>query len=98
MLPGPVFFRAEAIETLAAMALRLEGKVHRRPALADPYGGDLDESLPEDHPRRHRGRRGGGFICADLLEEGRRRVLPLELDRRFGFDIRLVNGVVDLRW
>ena len=36
------FFRAEAIETPAAMALRLEDKVHRRPALADPHGGDLE--------------------------------------------------------
>ena len=38
------------------------------------------------------------ILVTDLLEEGCRRVLPLELDRRFGFDIRLVNGVVDLRW
>ena len=64
----PDFFRPEAIKTAAAMAERLSDQVHRPNADGNPYDGVFDGSWPEGHPRSYRLRRGGGFICADLLD------------------------------
>ena len=50
------------------MAERLSERVHRPNEDGNPYDGVIDETLPRDHPRRYRQRRGGGFICADLLD------------------------------
>ena len=49
------------------MAERLAERAHRPTEDGTPYGGNVDLSLPPDHPRRILYRR-GGFICADLLD------------------------------
>jgi hypothetical protein len=64
----PRFFRPEVIQIAASMAEGLQDKIHRPREDSTPYGGDIDLSLPDDHPRRITYRRGGGFICADLLD------------------------------
>ena len=63
------FFRADAIAAAAGMAQRLASKAHRPAEDSTPYGGEIDTSLAPDHPRRITYRRGGGFICADLLDD-----------------------------
>ena len=62
------FFREDAIAGVAAMAEQLKTHAHYNKDYATPYGGSVDDDLPEDHPRKIRYKRGGGFICADLLE------------------------------
>ena len=63
------FFRTDMIKQAAGMAIELEPQVHRPVEDSTPYGGKIDNSLPPDHPRRIQYRRGGGFICADLLDQ-----------------------------
>lgn len=65
----PRFFRPQAIEVATAMVEGLTDKVHRPNEDSTPYGGEIDMNLPEGHPRRVTYRRGGGFICADLLDK-----------------------------
>ncbi len=63
------FIRPDAIASFAEMLLRLLPEVHRPREPVSPYGGEDDPSLPADHPRRRRFIRGGGFICADRLDQ-----------------------------
>lgn len=63
----PDFIRPEAVAASAAMAGGLADKTHRPPKLGNAYGGPIDPGLSDDHPRRYSAKRGGGFICADLL-------------------------------
>ena len=72
----PGFFRPAAIESCAARAAQLADQVHRPRHEANAYGGEIPADLPANHPRRFTFKRGGGFICADLLD----RTSPL---RRF---------------
>lgn len=65
----PDFFQPDAVESAATMVTGLAGKTHRPARPAHAYGGDIPEGLPEDHPRRRHFKRGGGFICADLLDQ-----------------------------
>ena len=62
------FFRTDMIAQAARMAIDLEPRVHRPTEDSTPYGGKIDDTLSADHPRRIQYRRGGGFICADLLD------------------------------
>ena len=63
------FFRPDVIAACATMVESLSDQIHRPAHLTSAYGGEAAADLPADHPRRTTFKRGGGFICADLLDE-----------------------------
>jgi len=66
----PNFVHAERIEEIRQMYQPLLKDVYRPNDPVSPYGAHPDDqSFPEGHPRRHRFRKGGGFVCADEIPQ-----------------------------
>ena len=66
----PDFVCADQIEAIRQMYQPLLPGVFRPTDLVSPYGAHADDdTFPEDHPRRFRFERGGGFVGADEIPD-----------------------------
>lgn len=64
----PRFIRTEALAEMARESLRLAPRAHINDTRTNPYSGDGDPTLPEDHPRNVFMDRSNGFVGGDLIE------------------------------